>query len=505
MPAADLGVARSVTDVRAGPAATMADRERWWALGTLCLGFLMSAINGTAITVALPSIKLDLHFSEMSVVWVVNAYLVTYAGFLLLGGRLGDLIGHGRVFRSGIVLLTLASLGAGLATSPALFVAARSAMGLAGAFVSASALSLIMRLFADAPSRARALGVCAFVGASAGSLGLLLGGVLTGFLSWRWMFFGNVLVGAGILALCVGRLPRGDAAPVQNGGVDVMGAVTVTASIMVAVYALVNGEVSGWASARTLGLLAGAAVLLALFVGIESQAPTPLMPLALFRVRNVAIAVTVAALWSAALLGWSVSATLNLQLVLGLSPLEVGTTFLPAILITGIMSLGVAPILIGRLGLQRPLVAGLLIAAAGLAMLAQVPGDASVVFQVLPAMMLVGVGAGIAQSAVALTALSNVSSRDYGAASGIVSVGSTMGGALGLAALAGVAAARTDVWLASGMDLRSALSSGYRLAFASSAVLTGIAAMISAALIREGTVSRSGDSENERVAAARLQ
>jgi MFS family permease len=169
------------------------------------------------------------------------------------------------------------------------------------------------------------------------------------------------------------------------------------------------------------------------------------------------------------------------------------------------MSLGVAPILIGRLGLQRPLVAGLLIAAAGLAMLAQVPGDASVVFQVLPAMMLVGVGAGIAQSAVALTALSNVSSRDYGAASGIVSVGSTMGGALGLAALAGVAAARTDVWLASGMDLRSALSSGYRLAFASSAVLTGIAAMISAALIREGTVSRSGDSENERVAAARLQ
>jgi Na+/melibiose symporter-like transporter len=278
--------------------------------------------------------------------------------------------------------------------------------------------------------------------------------------------------------------------------------VTITTAIFLAVYALVNSNAAGWISVQTLAPLAGAWLLLALFIFIETRAQIPLMPLGLLRARNVAVANAVGALWSAALIGWSVNSTLYLQRILGLSTLGAGLAFLPGMLITGVISFSISPMLIKRFGSRRSLVAGLILAATGLAMLAQAPFDASVVLDVLPAMVLVGIAAGVAQNAVLLSAMGGVSSsRDYGAASGLVSVFSSIGGALGLAALAAAAASRTEDWLASGADLRPALHAGYQLAFGLSAVLAAVAAMLSALFIRERADSRSSDNGDKRRAA----
>jgi EmrB/QacA subfamily drug resistance transporter len=461
---------------------TLDTRRRWLALLVLCLGDLMIVLDVTIVGVALPSIREDLGFSETSLAWVVNAYLLTFGGFLLLGGRLGDLFGHRRLFLIGIAVFTAASLACGLANSQELLIAARAVQGLGGAIVSAVALSLIMTLFTEAGDRAKAMGVFGFVAAGGGSIGVLLGGVLTDALDWHWIFLVNLPIGAAVFALCLVLLPagRGQATP----RLDVAGAVTVTASLMLAVYAIVNGNEQGWTSGRTLGLLAAAAALLALFLGIESRVRSPLVPLGLFRLRNVAVSNVVGVLWAAAMFAWFFLSALYLQLVLGYSPMKVGLAFLPANLIMGALSLGLSARLVMRFGIRRPLATGLLLAAAGLVLFARAPVDGSFAVDVLPSMILLGLGAGMAFNPVLLAAMSDVEPSDAGLASGVVNTSFMMGGALGLAVLASLAASRTDSLSAAGDGPLVALNGGYHAAFLVGALFAAAAGVLGGVLLR---------------------
>ena len=458
-------------------------RKRWLALIVLCLGDLMIVLDTTIVNVALPSIREDLAFTETSLVWVVNAYMLTYGGFLLLGGRLGDLYGQRRLFLLGTTLFTLASLACGLAGSQGLLVAARAVQGLGGAVVSAIVLSLIMNLFTDPVERAKAMGIYGFVMAGGGSVGALLGGLLTDALSWHWVFLVNIPIGVAVYALTV-ILLRESRAPAGTARLDVGGAVTVTASLMLAVYAVVNGNEVGWTSAQTLTLLGAAAGLLALFLALETWVRDPLMPLRLFRLRSVATANVVGILWSAAMFAWFFVSALYLQLVLGYSAMQVGLAFLPANLIMAAFSLGLSAKMVMRFGIRVPLAAGLALTAAGLALFALSPVDGSFALHVLPGMALLGIGCGMAMNPVLLAAMSDVPQSESGLASGVVNTAFIMGGALGLAVLASLAAARTDRLLALGADSLAALNGGYHIAFAIGAVFAAAASLASAALLR---------------------
>ncbi len=472
---------------------TIDGRKRWLALIVLCLGDLMIVLDTTIVNVALPSIRADLGFSQTSLVWVVNAYMLTFGGFLLLGGRLGDLFGHRRMFLLGITLFTLASLACGLANAQGLLIGARAVQGLGGAVVSAVALSLIMNLFIEPAERAKAMGIFGFVMAGGGSIGVLLGGLLTDALDWHWIFLVNLPIGGAVFGLCLVLLPaaRGQAGTAR---LDVAGALTVTVSLLLAVYAIVNGNEAGWTSVQTIGLLAVAAALLALFLGIEAVVSAPLMPLALFRLRNVSTANVVGVLWAAAMFAWFFISALYMQLVLGYSPLQVGLAFLPSNLIMGAFSLGLSAKMVMRFGIRAPLAAGLLLASAGLALFALAPVDGTFVVHVLPGMTLLGLGAGMAFNPVLLAAMSDVAPSESGLASGVVNTSFMMGGSLGLAVLASLAAARTDGLLASGAGLPAALNGGYHVAFAIGAVFAAAAAVLSAMLLRAGGQARAQES-----------
>ncbi|MGZ4430272.1 MAG: MFS transporter [Gaiellales bacterium] len=479
---------------------TMDSRTRWLALIALCLGDLMIVLDTTIVNVALPSIRSDLGFSQTSLAWVVNAYVLTFGGFMLLGGRLGDLYGHRRLFLAGLTLFTLASLGCGLATSQGLLVGARAVQGVGGAVVSAVALSLIMTLFTEQAERTKAMGVFGFVMAGGGSIGVLLGGVLTDTLSWHWIFLVNLPIGVGVFALCLVLLPasRGRAAGAR---LDVAGAVTVTASLVLAVYAIVNGNQVGWASGRTLGLLASAAALLALFLVLEWRAGAPLVPLGLFRLRNVATANVVGTLWSAAMFAWFFLSALYLQLVLGYSPLQVGLAFLPANLIMGAFSLGLSAKVVMRLGIRTPLATGMLLIGAGLVLFARAPIHGSFVVDVLPAMLLLGFGVGLAFNPVLLAAMSDVEPTEAGLASGVVNTSFMMGGALGLAVLASLATSRTGSLRAAGDSPAAALLGGYHVAFLVGAVFATAAAAVGASLLRAVRPAAEHGSERRPVPA----
>jgi EmrB/QacA subfamily drug resistance transporter len=443
----------------------------------------MIVLDVTIVNVALPSIRGDLGFSQTSLAWVVNAYLLTYGGFLLLGGRLGDLFGARRLFLSGITLFTLASLACGLANSQGLLVGARAVQGLGGAVASAVSLSLMMNLFTEPSDRAKAMGVFGFVAAGGGSIGVLLGGILTDTLDWHWIFLVNFPIGVLVYGLSLRLLPstRGAAA---RGRLDVGGAVTVTAALMFAVYAIVNGNQEGWSSAQTLGLLGAAAALFVVFLAIEARVRAPLMPLGLFRLRNLATANVVGVLWAAAMFAWFFLSALYLQLVLGYSPLEVGLAFLPANLIMGAFSLGLSAKLVMRFGFRLPLATGLLLAALGLLLFVRAPVDGTFIVDVLPSMILLGFGAGMAFNPVLLAAMSDVKPEESGLASGVVNTAFLMGGALGLAILASLASSRTDTLLASGDGRLTALTGGYHVAFLVGAAFAVAAAAVGAVLLR---------------------
>ncbi|HYK96769.1 MAG TPA: MFS transporter, partial [Candidatus Acidoferrales bacterium] len=313
---------------------TTEDRARWLALVVLCLGSFMIVLDTTIVNVALPSIRAELGFSETSLAWVVNAYMLFFGGFLLLGGRLGDLFGHRRLFLIGIGLFTIASAVAGLSTSQTSLVIARAAQGLGGAVTEAVALSLIMTLFTAPADRAKAMGIVGFVSAGGGSVGVLLGGVLVSLFGWHSVFIVNIPVGVAVLVWATRVVPTANAFA-SNARLDVGGAITVTASVMTAVYAIVNGNEAGWTSPQTLGLLGTAAALFTIFIVIESRVSDPLMPLALFRQRNLATANVMGVLWAAAMFAAFFLSALYLQLVLGYSPMQVGLAFLLGNLLMG--------------------------------------------------------------------------------------------------------------------------------------------------------------------------
>ncbi len=464
---------------------TLEGRSRWIALYVLCLASLMIVLDMTIVNVALPSIKDDLGFSETSLAWVVNAYLLTYGGCLLLGGRLGDLLGHRRLFLIGIALFTLASLACGLATAKGFLVAARAVQGVGGAVASAVALSLMLVLFTEPADRAKAMGIFGFVSAGGGSVGVVLGGFLTDFLNWHWIFLVNVPIGAVVVFLSLRLLP-GTPGTAQGQRIDLAGAATITGALILAIYAIVNGNQAGWTSTQTLGLLGGSAVLLAVFLWLESHVRSPLVPLRLFKIRNFSTASVVGVLWAAAMFAWFFLTALYMQFVLGYSPLQIGLAFLPSSLIMAVFSIGLSARLVMRFGIARPLGIGLGLATLGLALFIRLPVDGNFVTDVLPSMILLGFGAGMAFNPVLLAAMNDVDQTEAGLASGVVNTAFMMGGALGLAVLASVAASRTSSLAASGESHLAALTGGYHLAFLVGAIFAATAATLGGLLLPKG-------------------
>jgi EmrB/QacA subfamily drug resistance transporter len=404
------------------------------------------------------------------------------------------LFGHRKLFLIGLTVFTLASLACGLANSQEFLVGARAVQGLGGAVVSVVALSLTMIMFTEPAERAKAMGIFGFVLSGGGTAGVLLGGVLTDLLSWNWIFLVNIPVGVTVVALSLVLLPA-ERGPAGRGRLDAAGAVTVTASLMLAVYAIVNGNEAGWTSGRTLGLLAAAGALLALFLAIEARARSPLVPLGLFRLRNVATANAVGVLMAGGMFAVFFLSALYLQQVLGYTPLEVGLAYLPSTVVWGAVSFGLSDKLVMRFGIKPPLVAGLSLMAAGILLFARAPVDGSFAVDVLPAMLLQGFGAGIGFNPILLAAMSDVKPSESGLASGIVNTSFMMGGALGLAVLASLAVSRTDALLASGDDQLTALTGGYHLGFLVGAIFAVAAAVVGAVLLRVGLQAPAHEGE----------
>jgi EmrB/QacA subfamily drug resistance transporter len=459
------------------------ERSRWIALWVLCVGMLMIILDGTIVNVALPSIQDDLGFSQSDLAWVVNAYLIAFGGLLLLAGRLGDLLGRKRVFLGGLAVFTGASMLCGIAQSQALLIGARFLQGAGGALTSAVILGMIVTMFPEPREQAKAIGTYSFVASAGASIGLLAGGVLTETLNWHWIFFVNLPIGVATAVLAT-RLLDSDPGIGLRRGADVPGAVLITGSLMLAVYTIVEAAERGWSSLPTLGLGAVAVAMLAGFVVREAHARTPLVPLRIFRSRNVTGANLVQVLMVAGLFGIFFLGALYLQRVQGYEPLEVGLAFLPVAVLIGGTSLAVAPRLMTRFGQQRILVPGLSLVALALALFARAPVEAAYATDVLPSMVLLGLGAGLCFPALMTLAMSGATRSDAGLASGLVNTTQQVGGALGLAVLATLSTTRTDARLASGEPTAAALTDGYQLAFMIGTGLILAAIALAVALLR---------------------
>jgi EmrB/QacA subfamily drug resistance transporter len=445
-------------------------RSRWLALVVLCAGMLMIILDQTIVTVALPSIQRDLGFSQSGLAWVVNAYVVPFGGLLLLAGRLGDLAGRKRVFVTGLALFTGASLWCGLAGSAGMLIAARFVQGIGGATTSAVILGMIVPMFPRPRERARAIAVYSFVGSAGATLGFFTGGVLTQTLNWHWIFFVNLPIGLAAGALAVRLFPTESGLGLAAGA-DAAGAVLGTGGLMLGVYAIVGTNQHGWGSAYTIGFGAAAFVLLTAFVAREATAAQPLLPLRVLRSRNVAGGNAAQALMVAAAIGFQFLSTLYLQRVLGYGPFAAGLAVVPAALAIGTISLGFSARLSSRFGLRTVLLAGLALIAAGLALLARVPVEGRYAVDILPGVLLLGIGAGGALPAVTSLAMSGATENDSGLASGLVNTTQQIGAAFGLAVLATLAASRTASLLSHGQGETVALVGGYRLAFGVGAAL----------------------------------
>jgi EmrB/QacA subfamily drug resistance transporter len=458
------------------------ERSRWIALYVPCVGMLMIVLDATIVNVALPSIQEDLGFSQSSLAWVVNAYLISFGGLLLLSGRLGDLLGRRSVFLFGIGLFTTASLLCGLAQSQEVLVAARFLQGVGGALGSATILGMIVTMFPEPREQAKAIGVYSFVASAGASIGLLLGGVLTQSISWHWIFFVNIPIGLAT-AVLAWRLVGRDVGIGLRSGADVLGALLVTSSLMLGVYAIVEAADEGWGSAQTLVLGAVALALMVGFVLREARARTPLMPLRIFRFRNVTGANAVQILMVAGLFGMFFLGVLYLQRVLGYDAIETGVAFLPVSLSIGVLSLVFAPRLNLRFGAKATLVPGLVLIVVGLALFARAPADGSYVVDVLPTMLLLGVGAGLSFPSLMTLAMSGATQSDAGLASGLVNTSLQVGGALGLAVLATLSTTRTESLLADGESVADSLVGGYHLAFVIAAALVAVAVVVATTVL----------------------
>jgi EmrB/QacA subfamily drug resistance transporter len=463
---------------------TMTDKQRWTALYVLCTGMLMIVLDITVVNVALPSIQLDLGFSQADLAWVVNGYLIAFGGLLLLSGRLGDLLGRRNILLIGLAVFILASILCGVAQSQEVLVAARFIQGVGGAMASAVILGMIVTMFPEPAEQAKAIGVFAFVASAGGSIGLLAGGVLTESINWHWIFFINVPIGLATAVLVHRLLPR-DRGIGFGGGADVPGAFLITSSLMLGVYTIVKPAAEqGWGDPQTLLLSAASLGLLALFGWREATAANPLMPLRIFRERNIAGANVVQALGVAGMFGTFFLGSLYLEQVKGYSPLEIGVAFLPATLIMGMLSIRYSDRLVMRYGPKTVLVPGLLFIVGSVAWFARVPVESSYAVDLLPLMVLLGLGAGTSFPALMKLAMSSATPQDAGLASGLVNTSAQVGGAIGLAVLATVSSSRTETLAAEGEAAAAALTGGFHVAFVVAAVLV-VASIVVALVVCE--------------------
>lgn len=414
-----------------------AETRRWLGLAVLCSAFFMVILDVAIVNVALPSIAADLDFSPRSLQWVVSAYALTFGGLLLLGGRAADVLGQRRTFVGGVAVFALASLLGGLAWSPAMLVTARSLQGIGAASMTPAALSILMTTFPEGAERNKALGAWGAVGASGGTIGLLIGGALTQTVGWTWIFLLNVPIGATVIALTPALLAKRPPAASKRR-FDLAGATSVTAALSLLVYSVVDADAAGWGSVRTVSLLAISALLLAAFAVVERRAAAPLLPFRLFRVGVVFGSNVASALFGAAIFGMFFVITLYLQRVLGYSPLEAGLAWL-ALSVTALLASAGGAGLVTRVGPRVPLVTGLSIATAGLWLLSRLPQDARYLHDVMPALAVSGLGIGLAFVTLSIGALEGVNEPDAGLASGLVNATQQIGGALGVAILSTVA------------------------------------------------------------------
>jgi EmrB/QacA subfamily drug resistance transporter len=462
---------------------TVSTDNRWIALYVLCVGVLMIVLDATVVNVALPSIKEDLDFTQSNLAWVVNAYLIAFGGLLLLAGRLGDLIGHRRIFMWGLAVFTGASLLCGLAQTQEMLIAARFIQGGGGAMASAVTLGMIVTMFPEPREQAKAIGVYGFVASAGGSIGLLVGGVLTDAISWHWIFFVNVPIGLAT-ALLAARLVESRPGIGLSEGADLPGAVLVTSGLMLAVYTILGVDEHGWTSAETLILGAVAIGLVAIFVLRQARIEKPLMPLRLFHSRNVSGANIVIALLVVGMFGIFFLGALYMQLVLGYSPLEVGLAFFPGSLLMGLMSLGFTDRINMRFGPRNVLITGLSFLLVAMLLFLRTPVDGNYLTDLFPTMIFFGFGAGVAFPALMMLAMSGATPQDAGLASGLVNTAGQVGGAIGLAVLATISTERTDSLLAEGKSMAEALNGGFHLAYVVGAAATAVAILTAVTVMR---------------------
>ncbi|GIF94974.1 MFS transporter [Catellatospora citrea] len=481
------------------PVSSAPPRSRWTALGVIATGLLMTVLDGSIVTVAMPAIQQDLGFSPAGLSWVVNAYLIAFGSLLLLAGRLGDLIGRRRLFLAGTAVFTAASLLAGLADTPALLIAARFGQGVGSAMAAAVGLGILVNLFPEPAERAKAIAVFSFTGAAGASLGQVLGGVLTDALDWHWIFFINLPIGVAALAVAVAVLPA-DRGLGLAAGADAIGALLVTAGLMLGIYTVVKVEEHGWTSARTLLTGAVAVLLLAAFAVRQATARRPLMPPRVLRSRSVTGANLVQMLMVAALFSFQIITALYLQKVLGYGAGETGLAMLPAALVIGAVSLGVSARLNTRFGERRVLLTGLALLIVLLGLLARVPVHASYVTDLLPAMLLAA-GFGLALPALTTLGMSGAGPDDAGLASGLFNTTQQIGMAVGVAVLSTLAAGHTGHALAGGASPTEALTGGYRLAYTVGAGLMVAAFAVAYTLLREPRQTAQPQPEHQAVPA----
>ena len=463
---------------------TKTDRSRWVALYVLCSGVLMIVLDVTVVNVALPTIQDDLGFTQSSLAWVVNAYLITFGGLLLLAGRFGDLIGRRTIFLAGLGLFTTASLLCGFSQSQALLVGARFLQGIGGAMTSAVVLGMIITMFPEPREQAKAVGVYAFVASAGGSIGLLAGGVLTQAINWHWIFFINIPIGIATAFFATRVIERDEGIGFDQGA-DIPGAVLITSSLMLGVYTIVKPAAeNGWGAGRTLLLGGISLLLLGAFIVREAKARTPLIPLRIFRSRNVTGANLVQVLTVAGMFGMFFLGSLYLQRVLGYDALKIGFAFLPTTIVMGTLSFRFTEPLITRFGARTLLFPGLTLVAAGLVLFTQAPVNGSYLQHVLPVLILLGTGIGMCFPALMTIAMSGATQRDAGLASGLVNTSAQVGGAIGLAVLATLSTTRTSHLLAEGHSQASALTGGYHLAFWIAAGLVVAAIVVALTVIQ---------------------
>ena len=457
------------------------DRRKWWALGLLSAVQFMVVLDIAIVNVALPSIEVDLGFSQENLQWVISAYALVFGGFLLLGGRAADLLGRRRIFLAGVAVFTIASFLAGMAWSEASLIGARAVQGLGAAIISPAALSILSTTFREGRERNIALGVWGAVGGFGAAAGVLLGGVLTELLSWSWIFFVNVPVGAAAFAIAPFLL--GESRDARVTRFDVPGAVLVTGGLSSVVYAITQAGQHGWLAGQTLGFFAASLIMLAAFVGWELRHPEPLMRLGIFQIRTVSGANVAGFILGTALFAMFLELTLYMQQVLGYSAMETGVAYL-AVAGTAILWSAVAAQLVTRIGVKPVLVAGMTTLTAGLVYFTQVSVGGSYVGDLLPGFLLVGFGIGFAFVPISIAALAGVQAAEAGLASGLINTSQQIGGALGIAALSTIATSRTDDALASGTALPHALVDGFTDAFIAGTIIAALGIVAALTLIR---------------------